>query len=280
MSTFQTRLPNTLMDSLTNKTQMQSPTFQIAILATQPHLQGYAKNLAKEYLLPFIESFDPSEQKRFNFVLKVTDQGVTLSHTEKKAGGNLRINFLQGKIAFRLKHLQNQKNLLAKAIGSKTRIHTILDLTAGFANDSMVLAQLGFSVTLLERSKIVVLLLNDALQRALTHEKFAHIKMKLIYIDAFLYLKQLKSGELPDVIYLDPMYPDTKKSALAKKEMFFLRHIVGNDLDSAELLPLALSRAKQRIIVKRPCSADFLSAKQPHHSIVGKQVRFDIYLTH
>lgn len=203
-----------------------------------------------------------------------------MNRLPKKEWGNLKIDFLEGKIAYRLRHISDQKQLLAKAIGRKTHPKTtVLDLTAGLGHDGFVLAQLGFSVTLLERSPIIAALLDDGLRRALNHEKYSHINVQLIHTDATIFLKQiLQTKQFPDIIYLDPMYPHSRKSALAKKEMRLLRQIVGDDTDADSLLPLAIACA-QRVVVKRPRLAAFLAQLNPHHSIFGKQHRFDIYLT-
>ncbi|MES2142375.1 MAG: class I SAM-dependent methyltransferase [Pseudomonadota bacterium] len=247
-----------------------------AITATEPCLRLAAQRLASQYLLPLIKI---SEQESFEFILILNEQGLSLQHTREKDSSNLQINFLKGEIAYRLRHIQDQKQLLAKALGRKIHPNaTVLDLTAGLGNDGFVLAQLGFSVTLLERSSIIAALLSDGLQRALHHEKYSHINIQLIHVDATLFLKKiLQTKQFPEVIYLDPMYPHSNKSALVKKEMRLLREIVGNDDDAETLLPLALTCA-QRVVVKRPRLAPFLAKLKPHHSIAGKQHRFDIYL--
>ena len=248
----------------------------VAITAAEPHLQLAAQHLAKQYLFPLI---DIGEQEKFDFILILTAQGLILQDTESKGLGTLQIDFLKGKIAYRLRHLQNQKQLLAKAIGAKTPPKAnILDLTAGLGKDGFVLAQLGFSVTLLERSAIIAALLDDGLHRALHDEKYSPLSLHLIHTDASIYLSQIIAKTSPDIIYLDPMYPHSNKTALVKKEMRLLRKIVGNDIDGEALLPLALKFAKQRVVVKRPRLATFLAELKPHHSIFGKQHRFDIYL--
>lgn len=249
----------------------------IAVTTIEPQQQLAAQNLAKQYLLPYIDS---SQQEKFSFILILSGKGLTLKNMGQKDWGNLQIDFLKGAIGYRLRHVQGQKQLLVKAIGSKTHPKaSILDLTAGLGNDGFVFAQLGFSVTLLERSPIIAALLQDGLNRALRYKKYSTSNIELIHSEAKTYLNQIDTGKLPDIIYLDPMYPHSNKSALAKKEMRFLRQIVGDDTDAQALLPLALTYARKRVIVKRARSAPFLSILKPQHSIFGKQLRFDIYLT-
>jgi 16S rRNA (guanine1516-N2)-methyltransferase len=76
---------------------------------------------------------------------------------------------------------------------------------------------------------------------------------------------------------MDPMFPERKKSAKVKKEMQAFHQIVGADEDAAELLPLALERAKYRLVIKRSASAGYLADMQPSYSLEGKSTRFDIF---
>ncbi len=253
--------------------------FSIAVTSRETSLLSTAQELAKKNSLPYI---DYLERENFNYVLVLNSSGLYLEDVKKKLG-SLKIDFLQGTLAYRLRHIQNQKQLLARAIGLKPNFKpVILDATAGFGCDSFVLAQLGCSVTLLERSSIIFLLLEDALKRALNHPKFQPLAIKLIKTEAFIYLKQINAcmQSSPDIIYLDPMYPHSNKSALVKKEMRFLRHLVGDDSDAPNLLKLAIICAKQRVVVKRPRLSAYLAEVKPHHSIFGKQHRLDVYLTH
>jgi 16S rRNA (guanine1516-N2)-methyltransferase len=101
--------------------------------------------------------------------------------------------------------------------------------------------------------------------------------MALIEGDAQDFLAALTEDQYEDVIYLDPMFPERKKRAKVKKEMQAFQHIVGADQDAADLLPLALERARYRVVVKRSASADFLAGTQPSYSLEGKSTRFDIF---
>lgn len=252
--------------------------FSIAVATNEICLSSTAKQLAEKNFLPYI---DYLENKNFDYVLILSSTGLYLEDIKKKLG-SLKIDFLRGKLAYRLNHLYNQKQLLANAIGLKPNFKPqILDATAGLGTDSFVLAQLGCPTILLERSPIIFLLLKDALERALKHPKFLSLSIELIKIDALTYLKQTASNlhSFPEVIYLDPMYPHSSKSALAKKEMRFLRQLVGDDNDAHNLLELAIVCAKKRIVVKRPLLSCYLANKKPHHSILGKQHRLDVYLT-
>ncbi len=255
-----------------------SKPLSIAVTSTEVSLLEAVQELAKSLFLPYIEH---PQQEDFDFILALTPTGLCLKDLRDKNLGVLRIDFLQGKLAYRLEHLQNQKQLLAKAIGLKINVKpTVLDATAGLGSDGFILAQLGCTVTLLERSPVIFSLLHDGLNRALSHPKYSLLPIKLVQTNSLTYLKKISaSKQAPEIIYLDPMYPHSSKSALAKKEMRFLRQLVGNDVDAADLLALALVGAKQRVVVKRPRLAPYLAELKPQYSILGKQHRLDVYLT-
>ena len=99
--------------------------------------------------------------------------------------------------------------------------------------------------------------------------------MKLIHGDSKIILQSLS----PEIIYIDPMHPIRKKSALVKKEMRLLRDIVGDDPDSGDLIELALKRATKRVVLKWPLSADSISGLvSPTHQIIGKTTRYDVFM--
>ena len=157
----------------------------------------------------------------------------------------------------------------------------MVDATAGLGRDAFVLASLGCNVRLLERSPIIAVLLQDALERARADSEVASIasRMQLIQIDARAFLLALADDARPDVVYLDPMYPHRNKSALVKKEMRIFRQLVGDDPDSAELLTAARDIALNRVVVKRPAKAPSLGDQQPTMVIKSPNTRYDIYLT-
>ncbi|OSM05254.1 putative 16S rRNA (guanine1516-N2)-methyltransferase [Magnetofaba australis IT-1] len=168
---------------------------------------------------------------------------------------------------------------LAKAVGVKGGVTpSILDATAGLGGDAWILARLGCAVTLIERSPIIAALLEDALQRAQRDDEAAPLatRMRLLAGDARELMAQW-SDEPPDVITLDPMFPEKKKGALPNKEMRRLKQLVGDDADAAETLAGALQLAGKRVVVKRPLKAPPLDGPKPGHAISGRSTRFDVY---
>lgn len=191
--------------------------------------------------------------------------------------GPMYVDFLAGKTRHRRQYGGGRGQLVAKACGlQKVKTPTVLDVTAGFGQDAFVLACLGCDVTMVERSPVMGELLADGLKRLYADDASDDLLLKLIQQDSIAYLQALT--DQPDVIYLDPMYPDTKNTALNKKEMQLLRELVGDDLDAEQLLQLALQKAKKRVVVKRPRHGDLLGNKEPDVVFTGKSSRFDVFL--
>ncbi len=196
---------------------------------------------------------------------------------------NISIDFVSGALAHRHQFGGGRGQAIAKAVGLKSGNNpSVLDVTAGLAGDAFVLATLGCPVTMIERSAILFILIENALERASLSETFTPIiqqGFKAINHDANDYIKEqlLNDSSAPDVIYIDPMYPDRKKSALVKKDMQILQRLHGEDDNSAELLDNALRYARKRVVVKRPVQAEPLSDRKPNTCIKSKKTRYDIY---
>jgi len=196
---------------------------------------------------------------------------------------NISIDFLKGTLAHRQQFGGGRGQAISKAMGLKSGITpSILDTTAGLAGDAFVLATLGCPITLIERSPILFALIENAVERASLSDQFQTIIKQgfhIINCDANKYItEQLKTNNnAPDVIYIDPMYPHRKKSALVKKDMQILQRLHGKDNNAAELLDNALLYAKKRVVVKRPVLAETVSKKVPNTCIKSKKTRYDIY---
>lgn len=193
-------------------------------------------------------------------------------------GSPVYVEFSAGKADHRRKFGGGKNQLIAKAVGlaaAKKKL-TILDATAGLGRDSFVLASLGCNVTMTERSPILAAMLEDGLNRGKDHREIKEIIERLSLFNGDV-LKLLSTGRHFDVIYLDPMYPERKKSASVKKEMRLLQQLVGSDTDADSLLKPALECAVNRVVVKRPKGAPYLEGQNPNLSLSSAGTRFDIY---
>ena len=213
------------------------------------------------------------------FVLQLGPAGLQLQQSGPHAPGPLVVDFVGGAAAHRRLQGGGSGQMIAKAVGIQPGIRpSILDATAGLGRDAFVLAQLGCQVTLVERHPVIAALLADGLQRGSLDADVGPIigRMQLRSGNA-IDLMNTWSGEPPQVIYLDPMFPHREKSSLVKKEMTLLRPLAGDDLDAPALLDAALALASHRVVVKRPRKAPGITAAKPGYVLEGKSSRFDIY---
>ena len=251
------------------------------ILAESPRLQPLAEQLAQQLMLPVLDADQPIEPDAL--YLHYRPDGLHIISANNGKPLDFQIDFTSGLYRRRLETGEKNQGL-AKAIGVKgNHLPMVLDATAGFARDSFTLASLGCQVTLLERSPVLASMLAEAIDRASCDHEIADIiaRMALHTIDAQQYLQNLASNSQPkpEVVYLDPMFPERRKKALVKKEMQILHQLLGNDDQQPYPLELAMTVATHRVVVKRPKQAEDLNGKNPSFRVVGKSSRYDVYLT-
>jgi 16S rRNA (guanine1516-N2)-methyltransferase len=194
-------------------------------------------------------------------------------------GRALRCDFAGGAVQHRLRFGGGRGQDLPRAAGLKPGINPhIIDATAGLGRDAFLLASLGATVTMIERSTDMHALLLDGMARALdagglTAEIIS--RMTLIHGDAIQLLPSLS----PEIVLVDPMHPPRNKSALVKAEMRQIRAIVGIDDDQNRLMQTALSHASRRVVLKWPAKAAPMADIPPvSHQIIGKSVRYDVFM--
>ena len=192
----------------------------------------------------------------------------------------LKCSFIEGPILHRLKYGRGRGQNLAKAVGMKfNKNRNIIDATAGLGYDSFILASLGAKVTLIERSQKMYELLQNGIDEGISFggeiEKIIN-RMELLFGDS----KDILPKLTPEVIMIDTMYKDRKKTALVKNNMRLVREIVGPDSDYIELLKVALNCAKNRVVLKQPRYAEPIKEiRKCSHQILGKTIRYDIFMT-
>ena len=250
---------------------------KIAVTYTLPELKHKAEHIAQRLQLKLVT---PDKIPSYPAIMIITPQRLTLTiNPVKEPAMEIYVDFVTGSMRHRCQYGGGRKQLLARAIGlHKKKTLSICDVSAGLGRDAFILAYLGAQITMIERSPIIGALLEDGWQRAQDLPSVKKLFWQLHLMDSKLYLQQLLPNQYPQVIYLDPMYPIRKKSALVKKEMRILRAIVGDNEDATELLNLALMTARERVVVKRPRLASPLLGPKPSQSLEGKSSRFDIYL--
>jgi 16S rRNA (guanine1516-N2)-methyltransferase len=246
----------------------------VVIETDDPQTASRCRELAAKLDLPILE---PSGAAEFDLLLAAHGGMLELREPGSKPGRGLCVDFstLHPRQAGRRGGFSKNQPL-ARAVGRDSR--TILDATAGTGHDAALLACMGYEVTAVERSPIIVALLHDGLARAMNdpelRTRLEH-KLTIVNADARDVLRN-RPGQF-DAVYIDPMYPPKRKtSALAKKSIRLVRQVVGDDEDAAALLAVA-RQSVRRAVVKRPTYAPALH-KDPTASIARKLVRYDIYV--
>lgn len=203
-----------------------------------------------------------------------------LSAQTKDGVLQLAPSFFQGELDWRRKHSTGKSEPVVKAIwGRQECAPSVFDATAGLAKDAFLLASSGCHVHAMEQHPLLFALIEHALtQTQLSDdEHLKTIQQRLHYThgDSATFIAN-QPPAFVDVIYLDPMFPPRPGSAKVKKDMQLLQHLTEPGLGE-NLLELSLSKAKQKVIVKRPNYAPPLANKKPSASQPAGLNRFDIY---
>lgn len=203
--------------------------------------------------------------------LKLDEDGLSLAQGTLSLRGDLT------SMLPRMKQANLAKELLVRAAKIKHAEGELLavDATAGMGEDSLLLATAGFRVRLYEFDPIIAELLRDSLRRAadLPYLDKAVARMELFCEDSVEALKNLP--EQPDVVYLDPMFPERNKSALIKKKFQLLQQLESPCAGEEELLEAAIAASPRKIVIKRPLKGPKLADRKPDYSLSGKAIRYD-----
>ncbi|MBH0006300.1 class I SAM-dependent methyltransferase [Psychrobacter sp. SWN149] len=177
---------------------------------------------------------------------------------------------------------------------------SVIDATAGFGHDSLILGSTGAQVIMLEQQPIMALLLlvEQLRMSALPNWQKLMARLHIINIDALSYFERriaesaTSDSRAIDVVYLDPMFPEdsyqdskTGKGAKVGKHMQALHQLArpptldeeGQLLTSAQTVVSKNALHSGRVVVKRPQHAPTLANQQPTESWHNEAVRFDGY---
>lgn len=214
-----------------------------------------------------------------DFFLRFDDKGLTLFRNESDAPGGLCIDFDDPQLLRRTDDQLRQQNLCrAAGLKGKVQLH-ILDAMAGLGKDAWLLASAGANVHLLERAPVVYALLEDAFARRRSLSSITTSPLQRTQLQQADFFAV--ASELPhfDVVYLDPMFPPSNKNARAKKDMFLLQALLGEDeCDEAAMLAAARKLARSRVVVKRAKLSPHLAGQRPDIEYKGSSNRYDVYL--
>ncbi|GGY29170.1 class I SAM-dependent methyltransferase [Paludibacterium paludis] len=244
------------------------------LFCAEPARKDTALRLAERFGLARVK-----QRPETGYWLELGDTRLSLETVGRH--GSVYAEFVEGAARHRREQGGGRGQPVARAIGLKGGVAApfVVDATAGLGRDGFVLASLGCRVTLVERSPVAAALLHDALERASVHPDTMDIaaRMRLVHANSIDWLAALDEKERPDVVFVDPMFPDTGKSAAAKKDMQAFQHVIGDDLDTAALLEAAIAAARTRVVVKRPRLGPPIEGYPPSANLDGKSTRFDLY---
>jgi 16S rRNA (guanine1516-N2)-methyltransferase len=266
----------------------------IVVLAGAPNLEAAARRLAARLQLPLASMTDAADAGA-RFALTLAQERLEIRDLSMPRSKPLLVDFVAGSTGYRRVAAGGRRQPIARALGIRAQPPSVLDATAGLAKDAFLLAVLGCAVTAVERSAVLFALVEDGLRRAAESgdKKLLEAigRLRFVHADAIEFMTRLRGSvdskvgpglldfrsQPPEVIYLDPMYPPSNKSAEVKKEMRLLRALVGDDPDADALLAAAREVATSRVVVKRLRHASPLGPP-PSHSVAGTRVRYDVYL--
>ncbi len=228
------------------------------------------------------ETAEPEE----GFRLRKTDGGWELEVLDGSGWKPLRIDFRKGPLAVRRERspvmheplrdlLQGQGPALAK------QAPRVWDGTLGLGEDSFLMASWGCEVVSFERNPLLFFLVDRALAAYRADAAAPPLKWELRFGDVRSHFDaSLDVARRPEIIYLDPMYPDRKKAALGTKELRVVKGVVGNAPvgEENDLVARAMSFATKKVLLKRPLHAETLVVEgRAPQAKLGRSTRWDIY---
>lgn len=264
------------------------------------------KMLIAEHALPIIldiELFpEKLNQKRRQQLSQTATQPILLLDEKNKLSwlsDGLSVAPEWDKLQRRVVSAGRKSELLLQA-AKLTADSQVIDATAGFGHDSLILASTGAQVTMLEQQPLMALLLLVEQLRMSTLPNWQKLmsRLQIINTDALTHFARFNNyigngnEQAIDVIYLDPMFPEdsyqdskTGKGAKVGKHMQALHQLAHPPtldeeqqlLQSAQAVVSQNGQKQGRVIVKRPQFAPLLADQQPSESWNNEAVRFDGY---
>ena len=249
---------------------------------------------------------DKLSQKRRQQLSQAATQPILLLDEKNKLSwlsDGLSVAPEWDKLQRRVVSAGRKSELLLQAVKITSDSH-VIDATAGFGHDSLILASTGAQVIMLEQQPLMALLLLVEQQRmsGLANWQKLMSRLHIINTDALGYFATLAADTIDDtkeidmkavdVVYLDPMFPEdsyqdskTGKGAKVGKHMQALHQLASPPtleqeeqlLQSAQAVVRQNAQTSGRVVVKRPQFAPLLAHQQPSESWHNEAVRFDGY---
>lgn len=244
----------------------------ISIWSEKEKSFGWADELSERLHLPVSRS-----RPKSRLCLYVDKERLGLGFSKELPFRPYYVDFRSREWRFRRRKGLKANRLFLTAVGIKDGT-TVLDMTAGFGQDSFMMAWAGAQVTALERSPIVFEVLQDGLRRAFAPDsEWDHgSRIRVEKIESLEYLRNTTGAY--DVVYLDPMFDKPKKKAKSPKPMQLLQALLTPDENQLpELFEAAKSKANIRVVVKLPLKGE-VPLPKPNVTFAGQSIRYDVYL--
>ncbi|MCG3879115.1 class I SAM-dependent methyltransferase [Psychrobacter sp. Ps6] len=262
------------------------------------------QSLIAEHKLPIVLETELSTekltQKRRQQLSQTSSQPILLLDEKDKLSwisDGLSVSPEWDKLQRRVVSAGRKSELLLQAAKITADSH-VIDATAGFGHDSLILGSTGAQVIMLEQQPLMALLLLAEQERmsALPNWQKLMSRLHITNADALSYFTETGSVENKqstiDVVYLDPMFPEdsyqdskTGKGAKVGKHMQALHQLACPPtleeerqlLNSAKAIVSRSAQGQGRVVVKRPQFAPLLAEQPASESWHNEAVRFDGY---
>ncbi len=234
-------------------------------------LDNQVKKISRKYNLEIVNN--PSTKGNY---FTYDSKGLSFVYDSNYPKESLNINFLKGKTGWRIKRASHEGNL-KKALGRSKDRMIIYDATAGLLTDTMIFLSLGHKVTAIEQSKIIYLLVKDAIYRAQYKIPFLN-NLEFINANSIDYYKKIDTKF--DAIYLDPMYPVVKKNIKKSGDLRSIGSILEIESlvsDEDYLINNFINSEYKKLILKRPLKSKKIYSTI-NYQVKGKTTRFDVFI--
>ncbi|MGP4863719.1 class I SAM-dependent methyltransferase [Psychrobacter sp. T6-5] len=264
------------------------------------------QSLIAEHKLPIVLetqfSTERLTQKRRQQLSQTSSQPILLLDEKDKLSwlsDGLSVSPEWDKLQRRVVSAGRKSELLLQA-AKITADSRVIDATAGFGHDSLILGSTGAQVIMLEQQPLMALLLLAEQERMSKLPNWQKLmsRLHITNADALSYFASLEAdniandGNAIDVVYLDPMFPEdsyqdskTGKGAKVGKHMQALHQLARPPtldeerqlLNSAKAIVSRSAQGQGRVVVKRPQFAPLLAEQPASESWHNEAVRFDGY---
>ncbi|MGT2907266.1 class I SAM-dependent methyltransferase [Streptococcus dentiloxodontae] len=205
---------------------------------------AYAKSIAEQYQLPYVER---RKQSLRRLMRQNDSDGVLIVHANELVYKNKNESQLRFHPDTAVLRIKASHDPLVELLGAGSK--SILDTTMGLASDSLVMAAAGHKVTALESQLLIYLIVSQGLAAYSSGNAELDAAMRTVKTycqDSLDYLKQQPSRSV-DIIYCDPMFSE---EIAESANLSGLKPLANRSSISEDWLKEAKRVASEAIIIK------------------------------